>query len=575
MASAPPPDSAPRRRSPTYAPTRNAVRSHGAPSREIHATTSVDWTLARPSRPIATPPITAATSARIAVRSADGRRSAFAAGPDAATSMSLTKSHSRPEAAPARGGWTLGLASAATALMLLDVTVVYLALPAVASDLNASFTSQQWVVDAYALAVAAALLPAGAAADRDGRLRIFLAGLIGFAIASALCAAAPDATLLNLARALQGLAAAAVLSAALALIAGAYPGDRQPTALAIWGAVSGAALAIGPVVGGLLVDGPGWRWVFAINVPIALVMALLARSRALDSRDPSSPPPDLRGAALFAGALALGVAALLRGNDEGWSSAPIVASLVGAVALGAAFVAVELRTARPMLDPRNFLRASFSGTVSVAVLQSVAIYPVLLFVAVHLQVTYGFDPLAAGVRVLPITLTYLVTAPIAAALLKRIPHRFSLAVGLILVGVGLLLLRGQVGDDDWTALLPGLLVFGAGSGCLSPSLAAAAIAALPGGRAGVASGVGNTFRQAGIAVGVAILGAVFAAAPANSDAADALLRGERSDALAVAAFVDGFQAALVAAAVAAAAGAVAALAVATGPPSQPGETAAT
>src|SRR5829696_6110355 len=177
MASAPPPDSAPRRRSPTYAPTRNAVRSHGAPSREIHATTSVDWTLARPSRPIATPPITAATSARIAVRSADGRRSAFAAGPDAATSMSLTKSHSRPEAAPARGGWTLGLASAATALMLLDVTVVYLALAAV-------------------------LLPAGAAADRDGRLRIFLAGLIGFAIASALCAAAPDATLLNLARAL-------------------------------------------------------------------------------------------------------------------------------------------------------------------------------------------------------------------------------------------------------------------------------------------------------------------------------------------------------------------------------------
>jgi hypothetical protein len=305
--------------------------------------------------------------------------------------------------------------------------------------------------------------------------------------------------------------------------------------------------------------------VFALNVPVGIALALLARSKAIDSRDPTAPPPDLRGAALFAAALALGVAALLRGNDEGWSSLPIVAGLAGAVALAVAFVLVELRTKRPMLDPRNFLRPTFSGTVSVAVLQSVAIYPVLLFVAVDLQVVYGFDPLAAGVRVLPVTLTYLVTAPVAAILLKRIPHRYSLAAGLVTVGAGLLLMRGAVDDPDWTALLPGLLVFGAGSGCLSPSLAAAAIAALPDGRAGLASGVGNTFRQAGIAVGVAVLGAVFAAAPANSGAAGELLRGERADIVAVSAFVDGFEAALLAAAIAAAAGALAALAVSTGP----------
>lgn len=457
------------------------------------------------------------------------------------------------------------MASAATGLMLLDVTVVYLALPAVAADLGASFVAQQWVIDAFALAVAAALLPAGAAADRGGRLRVFVAGLLAFAVASGLCAAAPSATLLDLARALQGLAAAAVLSAALALIAGAFAGDRQPAALAIWGAVSGAALAVGPVVGGLLVDGPGWRWVFAVNVPIALGLAALARRRAIDSRDPSAPPPDLAGAGLFAGALALGVAGLLRAGDAGWTSAPIVAALAGAVALAVVFVVVELRTERPMLDPRLFRRPSFSGTVAVAVLQSVAIYPVLLFVAVDLQVVHRFDPLAAGVRVLPVTLTYLVTAPIAAVLLKRVPHRVSLAFGLILVGAGLLLLRPAVGAGDWTELLPGLLVFGAGSGCLSPSLAAAAIAALPDGRAGLASGIGNTFRQAGIAVGIAILGAVFTAAPANGEAAGQLLRGERADAPAIGAFVDGFQAALIAAAVAAALGAVAALAVATGP----------
>ena len=472
--------------------------------------------------------------------------------------MSLAKSPTRP-------GWTLAVASVATALMLLDVTVVYLALPAIATDLGASFTSQQWVVDAYALAVAAALLPAGAAADRGGRLRVFVAGLVAFAITSGLCAAAPSATLLDLARGLQGLAAAAVLSAALALIAGAYPGDRQATALAVWGAVSGAALAVGPVVGGLLVDGPGWRWVFAINVPIGLALALTARSSAIDSRDPDAPPPDLAGAALFASALGIGVAALLRGNEEGWGSATIVAALAVSVALAVVFVAVELRAERPMLDPRQFARPSFSGTVSVAVLQSVAIYPVLLFVAVHLQVVHGFDPLAAGLRVLPVTLTYLVTAPIAASLLGRVAHRWSLATGLVLVGAGMLLLRPAVDSDDWTALLPGLFVFGAGSGVLSPSLAAAAIAALPHGRAGLASGIGNTFRQAGIAVGVAILGAVFAAAPADDAAAEELLKGERADAAAIGAFIEGFQAALLAAALAAALGALAALAVATGP----------
>ena len=198
-------------------------------------------------------------------------------------------------------------------------------------------------------------------------------------------------------------------------------------------------------------------------------------------------------------------------------------------------------------------------------LQSVAIYPVLLFVAVHLQVVYGFDPLAAGLRVLPVTLTYLVAAPIAATLLKRVPYRVSLATGLVLVGAGLLLMRPAADADSWTALLPGLFVFGAGSGCLSPSLAAAAMAALPDGREGLASGVGNTFRQAGIAVGVAVLGAVFAAAPANDDAAAELLRGERADAVAIGAFVEGFRAVLLAAAVAAALGALAALAVTSGP----------
>lgn len=405
--------------------------------------------------------------------------------------------------------WPLVVAAAATAILLLDVTVVYVALPSVAADLDASFTELQWVVDAYALAVAAALLAFGSLADRAGRLRVFLLGLAVFAVASGVCAVAWSPVALVLARAAQGIGAAAMFATSLALIAAAYQGRARAVALGAWGAISGASLAVGPVIGGLVIDGAGWRWVFAMNLPLAALIWLASTRGVAESRDEDASGPDLPGALLWTAALALLVTGLLRGGEDGWGSSAILAALAGSGVLLAVFTVVELRRDAPLLDLRLFRGAAFSGTVAVAFLQSVAIYPILLFLAIHFQVALGYDALEAGLRVLPITLALFAVAPLGGRLTGRIPLRILLAAGLIGVAAGLLLVRAADPAESWTAMLPGFLVLGAGTGILSPALASAMIEALPSPQAGVASGVGNTFRQAGIAAGVAILGAVF------------------------------------------------------------------
>jgi len=405
--------------------------------------------------------------------------------------------------------WPLAVVSAGTALLLLDVTVVNVALPRIAADLDASFTELQWVVDAYALVLAATLLSIGTLADRHGRRRVFVLGVAGFAAASLGCALAPDAVWLDVARAAQGLGGAAMFATGLALLAAAYEGPRRGTALGVWGAVSGAALAVGPVVGGALVDGLGWPWIFALNVPLCLLLGLAAHRRVPESRDPDAPAVDIPGAVVFTIALLLLVGALLRGNAEGWGSAPIVAALSGSLAALAAFAAIELRRAAPMLDVRLFARPAFTGTALVAFLQSVAIYPLLLFLAIAFTQEYGFGPFETGVRCLPITLALFVVAPFSGMLTSRVPLRVLLSSGLLLVAAGLVLCLRLDPGEEWTTLLPGFIVLGAGVGVISPALAAAMVEALPPERAALASSVANTFRQAGIAAGIAGLGALF------------------------------------------------------------------
>jgi EmrB/QacA subfamily drug resistance transporter len=404
---------------------------------------------------------------------------------------------------------TLLVVSAATAMLLLDVTVVNVALPAIRADLDASFGEMQWVVDAYALTLAATLLSAGALADRIGRRAIFAAGLGVFTACSALCALAGSPVLLDLARAAQGVGAAAMFAASLALLADEFRDEERGFALGVWGGVTGAALAVGPLVGGVLTDELDWRWIFLVNLPLGALLIGLTLRWLPESRGEQARPLDLAGMATFGSACFLATYGLIRGNEEGWGSLPIAGSLVAAAALLVAFIGVELRSKAPMLPLSLFRIPAFTGTAAVAFAQSVALYPLLLFLAIYLQNGLGLSPTEAGLRILPLTLILVVVAPISGRLTSRWPLRVPLTAGLVLIGVALLLMRAVDADSEWTVLLPGLLVGGLAIGVISPALAAAMVSVLPVERSGLASGINNTFRQLGIAMGIAALGAIF------------------------------------------------------------------
>lgn len=405
---------------------------------------------------------------------------------------------------------TLLVVSAATAMLLLDVTVVNVALPAIRADLGASFGEMQWVIDAYALTLAATLLSAGALADRIGRRAIFAWGLALFTACSALCAAASSPVFLDLARAAQGVGAAAMFASSLALLANEFQDRERGFALGVWGGVTGAALAIGPLVGGVLTDELDWRWIFLVNLPIGGLLIWLTARSLPESREERPRPLDLAGMVTFGAACFLATYGLIRGNEDGWGSLPIAGSLIGAAVLLAAFVAIERRRVETAMLPLSLFRIpAFTGTAVVAFAQSVALYPLLLFVAIYMQVGLGLSPTETGLRILPLTLVLVVVAPISGRLTNRWPLRVPLTAGLVLIGVGLLLMRSVNADSEWTVLLPGLLVGGLAIGIISPALAAAMVSVLPVERSGLASGINNTFRQLGIAIGIAGLGAIF------------------------------------------------------------------
>ncbi len=394
-------------------------------------------------------------------------------------------------------------------MLLLDVTVVNVALPAIRTDLGAGFDELQWVIDAYALTLAATLLAWGSLADRVGRRAVFAGGLVAFTLCSALCGLAGSPLVLDLARAAQGVGAAAMFASSLAILANEFEGADRGLALGVWGAVTGAALAIGPLVGGLLTDAAGWRWVFLVNLPIGALLVWLTARSLPESRDKRPQPVDLAGMATFGGACFLATYGLIRGNEDGWGSAPIAGSLALAAVLTLAFVAVEGRGRAPMLPLALFRIPAFAGTALVAFAQSVALYPLLLFMAIYFQEGLGCSPTGTGLRILPLTLVLAAVAPLSGRLSVRLPLRVPLTAGLVLIGASLLLMRAVEPSSEWTALLPGLLVGGLAVGVISPALAAAMVAVLPVERSGVASGINNTFRQLGIAIGIAGLGAIF------------------------------------------------------------------
>ena len=410
----------------------------------------------------------------------------------------------------ARKWWTLIAVSVATFMLLLDITVVNTALPSIREDLGATFTDLQWVVDAYTLSLAALVLTAGSLADRLGRRRLFGVGLAIFTVASAAAALAPDPTFLNVSRAMQGIGGAVMFAVSLALVAQEFAAGRERgMAMGVYGATIGGAVAIGPLVGGALTDALGWESIFYLNVPIGLAAIAVTFARLRETRDPKATGIDWPGVASFSASLFLLVLALLRGNEEGWGSTFIVSLLAGAAVLFAAFLAIERRVDEPMLPLGLFRGRSFTGVQIAAFAISASMFALFLYLTLYLQNYLGHTPLEAGLRYLPLTLGSFFVAAAAGSMLSRVPARAMLGVGLVGIGVALLLMGGIEADDSWTGLLPGFIVAGFAAGLLNPVIADVALSVVPKEQSGMASGINDTFRQVGIAVGIAAWGAIF------------------------------------------------------------------
>jgi EmrB/QacA subfamily drug resistance transporter len=412
--------------------------------------------------------------------------------------------------------WTLVAVCTTTFMLLLDVTIVIVALPSIQRQLDASLTGLQWIVDAYSLTLAALLLTAGALADRFGRRRVFVLGVILFSLASLLCGLAWNIAVLDVARALQGIGGAALFATALALIGHEYRGPARGGAIAIWGATVGAAVASGPLVGGILTDAFGWRWVFFVNVPVGVFALFVALTRMGESRDEGAVRADVWGLLTFSGALFLIVFGVLRGNAEGWTSGLIVASFAGGAVLLAVFVVVELGQSRPMLDLGLFRQPAFVGVSVATFCIGAGMFAIFPYLSIYLQDVLGYSPLGAGLRFLPLT-AFVFAVPLAMRkLAPQASLRLVLSGGLVLVALALALMYGLTPGSRWTALLPGLIVGGLGIGLANPSIAAAALRVVDPARTGMASGINNAFRLGGVAIGVAALGAVLERRAATS-----------------------------------------------------------
>ena len=404
--------------------------------------------------------------------------------------------------------WTLVAVCTTTFMLLLDITVVNVALPNIQHDLDASLTGLQWVVDAYALTLAALILTAGTLADRYGRRLLFMVGVVVFTLSSLLCGLAWNIAVLDVARAVQGVGGAALFATALALIGAEYRGPEIGGAIAIWGATIGAAVASGPLVGGIITDALDWRWVFFVNVPVGAFALWVAATRMGESRDPQATRTDVWGLLTFSASLFLIVFGVLRGNAEGWSSAQILGSLIGGGVLLVVFVAVEHMQTRPMLDLDLFRHPGFVGVSIATLCIGAGMFALFPYLSIYFQDVLGNSPLGAGLRFLPLTVFVFIVPLTTRKLAPDASLRWLLSGGLVLVAAALLLMHGLTPSSKWTALLPGLIVAGIGIGLANPAIAAAALRAVDPSRTGMASGINNACRLTGVAVGVAALGAV-------------------------------------------------------------------
>ncbi len=405
---------------------------------------------------------------------------------------------------------TLAAVCLGTFMLLLDVTIVNVALPSIQASLHASFSDLQWVVDAYALTLAAFLLTAGAFADMYGRKLVYVAGLMIFTAASMLCGFATNPLFLEVSRAAQGVGGAVMFSVSLALLADAFRGKDRGVALGIWGAITGISVAIGPLLGGSLTSGLSWRWIFLVNLPVGVVALVITVLRVSESKAPQARRPDWIGVTTFTSALALLIYGLIESGERGFSDGRVLGCFVAGGLLLVAFIAAERFGKHPMFDLTLFRLPTFSGGLIAAFGLSSSIFAMFLYLVLYIQETLGYSPFQTGLRLLIVSGGILLTSTAAGRLTEHISVRWLIGSGLLLVGIGLLLMRGLTAGSSWTHLVAGFVVAGVGIGMINPPLASTAVGVVEPHRAGMASGINSTFRQIGIATGIALLGTLFA-----------------------------------------------------------------
>jgi EmrB/QacA subfamily drug resistance transporter len=415
-----------------------------------------------------------------------------------------------------RKWWTLLAVCTGVFMLLLDITIVNVALPYIQKAFHASLADLQWVIDAYALTLAAFLLTAGSIGDLVGRRLVFAAGIVVFTLGSALCGVAQDATFLALSRAFQGIGGAIMFATSLALLAAAFEPRDRGVAFGVFGAVTGVAVAVGPVLGGALTSGLSWRWIFFVNLPIGVIALIVTLREVAESKAPVARRPDWAGFVTFTLGLTALVYGLIRSHPDGWGSTTVAGSLIAAAVLIALFGAIEARSSAPMLDLRLLRVPTFNGGLIAAWAISASLFSLLTYIVLYLQNVLGTSAIDTGLQFLPLTGGIFITAGAAGRLTGRVQTRWLMAPGFLLIGVGLLLMRGITPGENWTHLLPGLIVAGIGAGFVNVPLASTAVGVVEPARAGMASGINSTFRQIGIATGVAALGSILASKASNS-----------------------------------------------------------
>ncbi|MFI7445875.1 MFS transporter [Nonomuraea sp. NPDC049714] len=414
---------------------------------------------------------------------------------------------------PPKAGWTLAVVCLAAVLLTLDITIVNVALPEIAGELSARLDGLQWAINGYTLAFAALLLISGSVSDRVGRRAIFTAGVVLFTAASAACGAAWSVGALVAFRIAQGVGGAMIMGTAMALIAGAYPAGRaRQSAIGAFSAAGGAAAGLGPLFGGLLVDTLGWRWIFWVNVPVGLLVLAGALLRLREpARTAAAGRLDVLGALLAVAMLFALNYALIAGPDQGWGASGVLAALAAGLVLLGVFTVIQTRRPYAVLDVRLFRVPSFTGAVLLTFLARICSFGILPYLILWLQGMLGHSPLETGLRLLAMTLPILIVAPLAGRLGQKIPASRLLAGGFALIAVAFALMARVGPDSDWAVAFPGLVLLGIGGALAFPPLLGVTLDVVPRERAGMASGLSNTFFPLGTATGVAAFGAIFTA----------------------------------------------------------------